>query len=109
MSSQTVWLTIGAVAQALFAGRMLLQWWASERAGQSVVPREFWTLSCVGGTLMLAYACWRQDPIFVIGQLSGLIIYSRNLALFKSSTPLRAQPTKTPDTLLSVSGAHQPG
>lgn len=83
MTSQAIWLTIGAVAQALFAGRMIVQWWASERAGQSVVPRTFWTLSCVGGALMLAYACWRQDPIFVVGQLCGLVVYGRNLALFK--------------------------
>jgi lipid-A-disaccharide synthase-like uncharacterized protein len=86
MTYQAVWLTIGAAAQALFAGRMLVQWWASERAGQSVVPRSFWTLSCVGGTLMLAYACWRQDPVFVVGQLGGLIVYSRNLALFRTAT-----------------------
>lgn len=89
MTSQTIWLTVGAVAQILFAGRMLVQWWASERAGRSVVPRLFWTLSFVGGSLMLAYACWRQDPIFVIGQASGLIIYSRNLALFKPSIPTK--------------------
>lgn len=87
MTSHAVWLTVGAVAQALFAGRMLIQWWASERAGQSVVPRTFWVLSCLGGGLMLAYACWRQDPIFVVGQLCGLIVYSRNLALFKAATP----------------------
>ncbi len=83
MTSQAIWLTIGAVAQTLFAGRMVVQWWASERAGQSIVPRTFWTLSCLGGTLMLAYACWRQDPIFVVGQLCGLIVYGRNLALFR--------------------------
>lgn len=83
MTSQAFWLTIGVIAQTLFAGRMLVQWWASERAGQSVVPRTFWTLSFIGGALMLAYACWRQDPIFVVGQLGGLIVYSRNLALFK--------------------------
>lgn len=85
MSYQAFWLTIGAVAQTLFAGRMLVQWWASERAGQSVVPRTFWILSFFGGALMLAYACWRQDPIFVVGQLSGLLVYGRNLALFKNA------------------------
>ena len=87
---QAFWLTIGVVAQALFAGRMVLQWWASERAGQSVVPRTFWTLSCLGGTLMLAYACWRQDPIFVVGQAGGLLVYGRNLALWKTTSPAAA-------------------
>ena len=86
MTHQAFWLTIGVIAQVLFAGRMIVQWWASERAGQSVVPREFWTLSCAGGCLMLAYACWRQDPIFVIGQIGGLVVYSRNLALWKTNS-----------------------
>ena len=84
VTHQAFWLTIGVIAQVLFAGRMIVQWWASERAGQSVVPREFWTLSCVGGCLMLAYACWRQDPIFVVGQIGGLFVYTRNLALWKT-------------------------
>lgn len=84
MTQQAFWLGVGAVAQVLFAGRMLVQWWASERAGKSVVPRAFWILSFVGGALMLAYSCWRQDPIFMIGQLSGLFIYARNLTLWQS-------------------------
>ena len=91
VTHQAFWLTIGVIAQVLFAGRMIVQWWASERAGQSVVPREFWTLSCVGGCLMLAYACWRQDPIFVVGQIGGLFVYTRNLALWKTN-PATASP-----------------
>lgn len=92
MTQNAVWLTIGAVAQVLFAGRMLLQWWASERAGRTIVPHAFWTLSFAGGALMLAYACWRQDPIFVVGQLSGLIVYSRNLILWKPEPTLNTRP-----------------
>jgi lipid-A-disaccharide synthase-like uncharacterized protein len=83
VTQQAVWLTIGAIAQVLFAGRMLVQWWASERAGRSVVPYAFWSLSFLAGGLMLAYACWREDPIFVVGQLSGLVVYGRNLVLWK--------------------------
>lgn len=81
--SASVWLVIGAVAQILFASRMLVQWWVSERHGQSTVPRVFWTLSLLGGGLMLAYSLYRQDPIFVMGQLAGVVIYSRNLALYR--------------------------
>ncbi len=84
MTHQAFWLTIGAVAQALFGWRLVVQWWASERAGRSVIPRAFWTFSFVGGALMLAYACWREDPIFVIGQLGGLVVYGRNLVLSKN-------------------------
>ena len=88
MTFHAVWLVVGGLAQILFAGRMLVQWWASERAGRCVVPRSFWVLSFVGGSLMLAYACWRQDPIFVIGQASGLFVYTRNLALLSRAKPL---------------------
>lgn len=84
--SAIVWLVIGALAQVLFASRMLVQWWVSERRGQSTVPRVFWTLSLLGGGLMLAYSLYRQDPIFVMGQLAGVVIYSRNLALYRDET-----------------------
>lgn len=91
MTQQSLWLTVGAVAQLLFAGRMLVQWWSSEHAGRTVVPYAFWSLSFIGGALMLAYACWRQDPVFVVGQLSGLIVYGRNLALWKPELDSRAE------------------
>jgi lipid-A-disaccharide synthase-like uncharacterized protein len=77
------WLAVGATAQALFAGRMVLQWWASERRGQSIVPASFWLLSLAAGGLMLAYAVWRKDPIFICGQAAGLFVYARNVALLQ--------------------------
>ena len=75
------WLIIGFAAQALFSSRFLVQWIASERAHKSVVPLAFWFLSLAGGGLLLSYAIWRQDPVFVVGQSTGVIIYSRNLHL----------------------------
>lgn len=78
---ETVWLIIGFAAQLLFSARFLVQWIASERARKSVVPLAFWFFSLAGGGLLLSYAIWRKDPVFILGQAGGLIIYSRNLHL----------------------------
>ena len=79
MDHNPVWLAIGFFGQALFTGRFLVQWLASERRKRSVVPRAFWYLSLAGGLVLLAYAIHRQDPVFILGQASGLFIYGRNL------------------------------
>jgi lipid-A-disaccharide synthase-like uncharacterized protein len=75
------WLILGFVAQGMFASRFLVQWIASERQKKSVIPIQFWFLSLGGGLLLLIYAIYRQDPVFILGQGAGLIIYSRNLIL----------------------------
>lgn len=75
------WLGLGFVAQALFASRFVVQWISSERAGQSVVPIAFWYLSLGGALLLLIYAIYRRDPVFIIGQSVGGFIYARNLIL----------------------------
>lgn len=75
------WLLVGLVGQLAFASRFLIQWIASERAGRSILPGAFWQLSIAGSTLLLAYAIAIRDPVFIIGQASGLAIYARNLAL----------------------------
>jgi lipid-A-disaccharide synthase-like uncharacterized protein len=79
MSANTVWLAIGFIGQGLFSGRFLVQWLTSERAGRSVIPLAFWYFSVAGGVTLLAYAIWRQDPVFIVGQAGGLVIYARNL------------------------------
>jgi lipid-A-disaccharide synthase-like uncharacterized protein len=80
------WLVVGLVGQALFAGRFLVQWIASERAGRSIVPGVFWWLSLMGSALLLIYAIARRDPVFVVGQSTGALIYCRNLML-RDRTP----------------------
>ena len=73
------WAYIGIIAQALFTGRFVVQWLASEKAGRSVIPFSFWTLSIGGGLLLLVYALYRRDPVFILGQAVGVLIYLRNL------------------------------
>ena len=72
-------ILVGYIAQALFAMRFVVQWIASERAGRSVVPMAFWVFSIGGGILLLGYALYRKDPVFIIGQAFGVFVYLRNL------------------------------
>jgi len=85
-------LAMGFVGQAMFAGRFGVQWWVSERAGRSIVPISFWVLSLAGGLVMLAYALLRRDPVFVLGQAGGLLVYGRNLLLIRRRLEDRAAP-----------------
>ena len=73
------WLAFGLVAQLLFTARFLVQWIASERAGRSVIPTAFWIFSIGGGLLLLVYALYRKDPVFIAGQAFGVFVYLRNL------------------------------
>lgn len=73
------WVLLGFAAQAFFTARFLVQWIASERAGHSVIPLAFWLLSIGGGLLLLVYALYRKDPVFIAGQAFGVFVYMRNL------------------------------
>jgi len=77
----SIWMVLGVTGQALFSGRFLVQWIASERSRRSVLPIAFWYLSLLGGTALLIYAIHRRDPVFIFGQAVGLIVYGRNLYL----------------------------
>jgi lipid-A-disaccharide synthase-like uncharacterized protein len=72
---------IGFVGQAFFTARFLVQWIASEKAGRSVIPVAFWFFSIGGGLILFAYALYRRDPVFILGQALGTFIYVRNLML----------------------------
>lgn len=84
MGEDVWWLLVGFGGQALFMGRFVLQWLASERQRRSVIPVSFWYLSIVGALVLLAYAMHRRDPVFVAGQGLGVAIYVRNLALIRA-------------------------
>jgi lipid-A-disaccharide synthase-like uncharacterized protein len=76
-----MWIGTGLLGQLLFSCRFLVQWYASEKRKQSVIPMSFWYFSIGGGLTLLAYAIYRVDPVFIFGQSAGLFIYLRNLAL----------------------------
>lgn len=75
----TQWLLVGFAGQALFSMRFLVQWIYSERRRESVIPVAFWYFSILGGATLLSYAIYRQDPVFIVGQSTGVFIYLRNL------------------------------
>ncbi|MCC7211332.1 MAG: lipid A biosynthesis protein [Candidatus Brocadia sp.] len=75
------WVILGFIGQFLFGSRFFVQWIVSERRGESTIPDVFWYLSMTGSALLLTYAVYRHDPVFIMGQCSGLFIYLRNLML----------------------------
>jgi lipid-A-disaccharide synthase-like uncharacterized protein len=83
MSTDAMWLSVGFLGQALFSSRFLVQWIASERRKESVIPLSFWFLSVGGGLALLLYAVHRLDPVFIVGQAAGLFVYLRNLLLIR--------------------------
>ncbi|HUT37267.1 MAG TPA: lipid-A-disaccharide synthase N-terminal domain-containing protein [Planctomycetota bacterium] len=76
-----VWFAVGLLGQAIFCGRFVVQWIASERKKQSVVPVAFWYLSILGSLTLLAYALSRWDPVFILAYVLNSMIYVRNLML----------------------------
>src|SRR3954467_12740111 len=85
MTSPTFWLVVGFLGQATFTARFLVQWIASEKKLDSVVPVAFWWLSLVGGMALLCYAISRRDPVIIVGQAMGLFVYVRNLMLVEKA------------------------
>ena len=79
MEIDKTWLVIGLIGQGLFSARFFVQWLQSEKVKKSVIPAAFWYFSMAGGMTLLAYAIHRRDPVFIIGQGTGLFIYFRNL------------------------------
>ena len=81
VAQNPAWYTLGFLGQLVFGSRFLFQWLASERARRVIIPKLFWYLSIFGGMALFAYALYRRDPVFAVGQGLGLIVYTRNLIL----------------------------
>lgn len=75
------WVVIGFIGQITFGARFIIQWICSEYRKESHIPVVFWYLSIVGGMILLMYAISRKDPVFIMGQSMGVVIYARNLRL----------------------------
>lgn len=80
-----IWTMVGLIGQFMFFSRFLVQWMVSERQKKSVVPKAFWYLSLAGGLFILAYSIKINDPVFILGQSCGVIVYVRNLILINRS------------------------
>ncbi|KJV09772.1 hypothetical protein VZ95_09350 [Elstera litoralis] len=86
-----VWMLIGFGAQALFMSRFIVQWLHSEKQKKSVIPTAFWWISLAGGGSLFAYAVHRQELVFALGQILGLVVYVRNLTLIRGEKRRNAE------------------
>ena len=76
-------MVLGFIGQFFFSMRFVVQWIASEKHKKSVVPLSFWIFSVLGSSLLLIYAIYRKDPVFILGQAPNLLIYFRNIWFIK--------------------------
>ncbi|MGL4672005.1 MULTISPECIES: lipid-A-disaccharide synthase N-terminal domain-containing protein [unclassified Cetobacterium] len=83
INNWNIFLIIGFIGQGLFSMRFIIQWIASEKAKKSVIPFSFWIFSLLGSILLLIYALYKKDPVFILGQAPNVLIYSRNIYLIK--------------------------
>lgn len=90
LTHETIWVIIGFIGQSLFFMRFFIQWLASEKAKTSVIPHAFWYFSIAGGVTLFIYALYRQDPVFILGQSTGLFIYIRNIYLIRNKPTIEA-------------------
>ena len=84
-------LIVGFVGQIAFGARFVIQWLVSEKKGESTIPIAFWYCSIAGSVILLTYAIHREDPVFILGQSLGSIIYIRNLILIDRKRKLLAE------------------
>lgn len=77
-----IWGTLG---QIIFTSRFVYQWLYSENRKKSYLPMGFWIISLLGSLMILSYAIYRKDPVLMLGQGFGLVVYARNISLIKQS------------------------
>ncbi len=90
--TDTQWVWFGIMGNFVFGGRFIVQWIASERAGKSVIPIAFWYLSILGSAIILSYGLHKVDPVIILGQLMGFVVYIRNLMLLARRQDAATEP-----------------
>lgn len=98
MTNEQIWIAFGLTGQLLFTARFVVQWLSSEREKRSVIPPMFWYFSIGGALILLSYAVYRQDVVFILGQSSGMFIYARNLQLIRNEKRRMAIETRAPES-----------
>ena len=84
------WAVLGFLGQAVFMGRFVVQWIVAEREKRSVIPVAFWYMSIVGSALLLVYSIVIANPVFILGQAFGSVVYVRNLVFIYRERRLAA-------------------
>ncbi len=77
-----IWNIIGGTGQVVFFSRFVVQWYATEKKKQVVVPDLFWWLSIIGALLFLLYAVfYDKHYVVILGCAFSWIPYVRNLII----------------------------
>lgn len=82
-----LWTLWGLVAQSLFLFSFIYQWYKSEQKQSSYLPLGFWYLRLTGTTMLLVYVLQRKDLVFFVSAILQIVIYIRNLYLYKEKKP----------------------
>lgn len=75
----TPWKIVGFTGMFIFSLRFLIQWVASERAKQSIIPFGFWECSALGSILLIIYWISKRDSVGILQNVIPLPIYLRNI------------------------------
>jgi len=79
-----LWLLFfGSMGQIIFTLRFVYQWVYSMKKNESLLPLGFWLISLTGSLIIVAYALYRRDPVLILGQSTGLVVYCRNIYLLR--------------------------
>ena len=81
-----LWKVIGWIGNIVFSCRFFVQWWATERKKQVVIPSAFWWLSLIGSLLLLSYGLSKRDSVFIFAYAFTWIPYIRNLIIHRRHT-----------------------
>lgn len=76
-------LLLGIIAQVVFTLRFVYQWLYAEKNKEATLPLGFWIISLIGGGMTLTYFIFRQDIVLIISNVMGIVIYTRNIMLYK--------------------------
>ncbi|MFT3738649.1 MAG: lipid-A-disaccharide synthase N-terminal domain-containing protein [Breznakibacter sp.] len=83
-------IAFGVAGQSTFTLRFFYQWRYSRKMGESLLPAAFWVISLVGSAMIIVYAIIRHDPVLILGQVTGFVVYVRNIMIgYRESHPRR--------------------
>lgn len=85
----SVWKVIGWIGNLVFSCRFIVQWFATEKRKQVVVPQAFWWLSLVGALTLLCYSIRQRDSVFIFAYAFSWFPYMRNLVIHRRNQAAR--------------------
>ena len=75
----TPWKLVGFIGALMFAGRWVVQAWATKRKGKPTIPRSFWIISLMGSAMVTGYFIWgKNDAVGVLTNVlpAGVALYN---------------------------------